>query len=90
MSILVGDLVRDLQLTVAACKEADAHRKEAEKRLIDGLALIGKPLNVGSFVVVGDVMVKRPYEMLTMELASVTNVPAETVVIVSEPSLNHP
>lgn len=88
MSILVSDLVRDLKLTADAVKEAEKHRKEAETRLIDGLALIGTPLNVGSFVVIGDTMIKRQYAMLAVEISSVTNVPAETVVIVSEPSLN--
>lgn len=86
--VTLNDLVRDVQLTAAAVKEAEAARKVADTRLIDGLALTGKPLNVGVVVVIGEVMIKRPYQMLPLELSAVVNVPHDSVVIHDEPSLN--
>ncbi len=81
MSVLLSDLVRDLKLTVAAVKDAEARRKEAETRLTDGLALIGKPLSVGGCVIIGDLMLKKPYATLPMELTPITNLPVDSVIV---------
>ena len=81
MSVLISDLVRDLQITLAACDEANARLREAQARLLDGLALIGTPLNVNGTVVIGNLMLKRPYATLPLEVETVANVPCDTVVI---------
>ena len=77
----IGDLLNDLWITEWAVNVAEQHRKEAATRLIDGLALVGSPLKVGGFVVIGDTMVKRTYETLPLELSRVENIPTNTVVV---------
>jgi hypothetical protein len=80
MSVLVRDLLNDLQIAIAAVRVAEKNRAEAEKSVIAGLEAIGKPLVEKGCVVIGDTMLKRPYMTLPLEVSAVTNVPVDLVV----------
>lgn len=87
MAILLCDLVRDMEIAEAAVKVAESHQDEAKTRLVNALALLGTPLNVGGSVVIGDKMIKRPYETLPLVITQVVNIPSD-LVVVGEPNLN--
>ena len=87
MAILLCDLVRDMELADAAVKVAESHQDEAKTRLLNALALIGNPLKVGGSVVIGDKLIKRPYETLPLVMTPIVNVPSD-LVVVGEPNLN--
>lgn len=79
--MLLSDLLRDVRLTKDIEAGAIAQRKEAEERLINGLALIGTPLLDKGRLVIGDTLVSRPYVMLGLELSQIENVPVDSVVV---------
>lgn len=87
MAILLCDLVRDMEIADAAVKVAESHQDEAKTRLINALALLGTPLNVGGSMVIGDKLIKRPYETLPLVMTPIVNVPSD-LVVVDDPNLN--
>lgn len=76
----LAQLVANLQSTMNAVSDAEKVRDAANKRLLDGLAAINKPLHERGSVVIGDVLIKRPYPSLTVEMSKVMNLSPDVVV----------
>lgn len=78
----LSQLVANLQSTIDGVEDAERLRKAAETRLLDLLAAIGKPLNVGCSVVIGDVMVNRHVQdYMPLDVVAVCNLSPDTVVV---------
>lgn len=87
MTVIIGDLVRDVELSTSALAAAKDNLDIASRRLIDGLAMIGAPLLEKSVVVVGGYLISRQYSTLPVELKAIDNVSVHTVVVASDTSL---
>ena len=79
--MLISDLLRDVQFAKGIEASVIAQRREAEERLINGLALLDTPLLDKGRVVIGDTLVSRPYVHLALELSTIANVPVDSVVV---------
>lgn len=88
MTVLIGDLVRDVELATNALKGANDNLDTASRRLIDGLSFIGIPLNERGVVVVGGWMIIRKYSTLPVELQPIANLAVDAVVVAADPSTN--
>ncbi len=65
------ELVNDILNAHAEVKAADIKRRLADKSLLEALAAAGTPLNVGGQVVIGGVLITRPYEHLDLKTSDV-------------------
>lgn len=65
------ELINDILITQAAVTASVVNRKLADKALLDALAAAGTPLNVGGQVVIGNVLITRPYEHLDLKMSDV-------------------
>lgn len=80
MATNISDLLHDVIIQAAETKDAQRELAERETRFINGLALSGNPLNVSGEVVIGNVIVRRPYSHMPLVVAEIANVAPETVV----------
>lgn len=71
----VGELVEDCILKAAAANEARVEHDAADKRLIDGLALIGMPLNPNSKMVIGNCIISRGVSYSSIEILKAPMLP---------------
>ena len=74
------ELVNDILITQAAVTTSIANRKLADKSLLEALAAAGTPLNVGGQVVIGGILITRPYEHLELKTSDVLCVDGGTNV----------
>lgn len=74
------ELISDILLAQSAVTTAAVKRKLADKALLEALAAAGTPLNVGGQVVIGSVLITRPYEHLDLKTSDVLCVDGGTNV----------
>jgi len=80
MATTISDLLNDVIVQAAEAKDANQKLSENSTRLIDALALIGKPLAVGGEVVIGNLIVRRQYSMIPVTVSDIANICPDTVV----------
>lgn len=71
----IGELVEDCIAKSAAAKEAAVEHDAADKRLIDGLALIGMPLLPNTKMVIGSCIVSRSASYSSIEILKAPMLP---------------
>ena len=72
----LGELVSNIIIAADDVTSAKEARKIADNRLIDALALMGKPLDpTTGRVVIGNMLITRPYPTLDLEFKPVVNLP---------------
>lgn len=76
MATTLNDLLNDVILQTAERKEAERRMTEVSTRLIDALALLGKPLSVGGEVVIGSAIIRRPYTTMPVVVSDISVVDA--------------
>jgi hypothetical protein len=74
MATNIGDLLNDVLVIGTNVKAIQQRHKEAETRLVDALALVGKPLKVGGSVVIGETLIRRPYEHMPLDSVDIANI----------------
>ena len=71
----VGELVEDCIAKSAAAKAAAVEHDAADKRLIDGLALIGMPLLPNTKMVIGSCIISRGASYSSIEILKAPMLP---------------
>ena len=72
----LGELVSNIIIAADDVKNAKEARQIADDRLIDALALMGNPLEpTKGRVVIGNILISRPYPTLELEFKPVVNLP---------------